>query len=165
MFDIGFLELLVIAIIALVVIGPERLPSTVRTFAIWISRVKRTLMDARTEFEQQIGADEIRRQIHNEQVMKSLQKLKQHRDDIEQQIRNAAASDEEKYEDVHLLSGHGEGSASAAQSPSAPQPDDKPVANSGVPTVEKSSATSSTTSTATSQPSDDRSAQDSNSNK
>ena len=103
MFDIGFLELMVVAVIGLLVIGPEKLPEAIKSCALWIGRIKRVLRDARSEFEQQIGADEIRREIHNEQVLKSLQKLKDQRDEIEQQIRHVAIPDEEKYEDMHLV--------------------------------------------------------------
>ena len=73
MFDIGFTELLVCLIVALVVIGPEQLPGTVRTVSLWIGRLKRSLRDTRTEIERQIGADDIRRQLHNEEVMQNLE--------------------------------------------------------------------------------------------
>lgn len=72
MFDIGFFELLIIFVVALVVIGPERLPSTVRSVSLWIGRLKRSLRETRSELEEQIGADDIRRQLHNEEIMKSL---------------------------------------------------------------------------------------------
>ena len=72
MFDIGFFELILIAIVGLVVIGPERLPETVRTVGLWVGRFRRSLRETRTELEQQIGADDIRRQLHNEEVMRSL---------------------------------------------------------------------------------------------
>ncbi len=73
MFDIGFFELILIAIVGLLVIGPERLPETARSAGLWIGRLKRTLRDTRSELEQQLGADEIRRQLHNEEVMRSLE--------------------------------------------------------------------------------------------
>lgn len=76
MFDIGFFELLVIAIVGLVVIGPERLPETVRSVSLWIGRLKRSLRETRSELEKQIGADDIRRQLHNEEVMQSLEKTR-----------------------------------------------------------------------------------------
>ena len=75
MFDIGFLEIFVVLVVGLLVIGPEHLPATIKTTAIWISRVKRSLTEARAEFEQQIGMDDIRREIHNEEIMKSLKAL------------------------------------------------------------------------------------------
>lgn len=73
MFDIGFFELLVIGVVALLVIGPERLPDTIRSAALWWGRLKRAIQSTRTEIEQQIGADDIRRQLHNEEVMQRLQ--------------------------------------------------------------------------------------------
>ena len=76
MFDIGFNEILVIALVGLIFIGPERLPETVRTISLYIGRFKRTLRETRREIEQQLGADEIRRELHNEEVMKNLEKLR-----------------------------------------------------------------------------------------
>ena len=72
MFDIGFAELLVIFVIALLVIGPDKLPAAARTFGLWFGRLKYHLQTAKSDFEQEIGADEIRRQLHNEQVMREL---------------------------------------------------------------------------------------------
>lgn len=73
MFDIGFFELLIIAIVGLVVVGPERLPEAARAVGLWIGRLKRSLRDTRSELERQLGADDIRRQLHNEEVMRSLE--------------------------------------------------------------------------------------------
>lgn len=88
MFDIGFLELLVIFVLGLVVIGPERLPSTIKTCAIWFSRFKRSIQEARAEFEQQIGADEIRREIHNERIMESMRKFEEQRAELENKVND-----------------------------------------------------------------------------
>lgn len=76
MFDISFFELLLCAIVALVVIGPERLPETVRSVSLWIGRLKRSLRETRSELEKQLGADDIRRQLHNEEIMQSLEKTR-----------------------------------------------------------------------------------------
>jgi sec-independent protein translocase protein TatB len=80
--------LLVIGVVALVVIGPERLPGAVRSCALWIGRMKRILAESRTEFEKHIGADEIRRELHNEEVMASLEKLKASRAALELDLLN-----------------------------------------------------------------------------
>src|SRR6478736_4646159 len=72
MFDIGFSELVLTAVIALIVFGPEKLPQAARTAGLWIGRFKRVLADTRREEERELGADEIRRQLHNESIMKSL---------------------------------------------------------------------------------------------
>ncbi len=89
MFDIGFPELLLISVVALVVIGPEKLPETVRTVALWIGRLRRSLSNIRLELENEIGADEIRQQLHNENIMKELSDTKSELEDIIQNADNS----------------------------------------------------------------------------
>ena len=76
MFDIGFPELVVVSVVALLVIGPEKLPETIRTISLWIGRVQRSFASIRKEIETEIGADEIRQQLHNESIMKELEETK-----------------------------------------------------------------------------------------
>lgn len=73
MFDIGFAELLLIAIVGLLVLGPDRLPGAVRNVSLWVGRLRRSFNALRTEIEREVGADEIRQQLHNESIMKSLE--------------------------------------------------------------------------------------------
>ena len=77
MFDIGFSELVLTALVALIVFGPERLPQAARTAGLWIGRFKRVLADTRREVERELGTDDIRRQLHNAAIMKSLQESPQ----------------------------------------------------------------------------------------
>ncbi|CDZ95144.1 Sec-independent protein translocase protein TatB [Pseudomonas saudiphocaensis] len=80
MFDIGFMEMLLVGLVALVVLGPERLPGAVRTAGLWIGRLKRSFSNIKAEVEREIGADEIRRQLHNERILdleKEMQAMKQ----------------------------------------------------------------------------------------
>lgn len=81
MFDIGFSELIVCALVALIVIGPERMPEAVRTIGLWIGRLKRSLRETRAEIERQIGVDDIRRQLHNEEIMRSLEEARRELDE------------------------------------------------------------------------------------
>ena len=76
MFDIGFPELVVISVVALLVIGPEKLPETIRTISLWIGRIQRSFASIRREIESEIGADEIRQQLHNESIMKELEETR-----------------------------------------------------------------------------------------
>lgn len=69
MFGISFGELLLIGLVALLVLGPERLPGAARTAGLWIGRLKRSFNSIKQEVEREIGADEIRRQLHNENIM------------------------------------------------------------------------------------------------
>jgi len=77
MFDIGFTELLLVGLVALVVLGPERLPGAVRTAGLWIGRAKRSFANIKAEVEREIGADEIRRQLHNERILDLEREMKQ----------------------------------------------------------------------------------------
>ncbi|MBR9868590.1 MAG: twin-arginine translocase subunit TatB [Oceanospirillales bacterium] len=63
MFDIGFAELLIIAIVGLVVLGPEKLPVAVRTVGLWVSKAKRTLSSIQSEISEELRLDEMKRQI------------------------------------------------------------------------------------------------------
>ncbi len=76
MFDIGFLEMAVVAVVALLVLGPERLPGAVRMAGLYIGRIKRSLADVRSQVEREMGADEIRQALHNEKIMADLAKKK-----------------------------------------------------------------------------------------
>ncbi|QIL90862.1 twin-arginine translocase subunit TatB [Microbulbifer sp. SH-1] len=76
MFDIGFFELLLVGVVGLVVIGPERLPDAVRTTVRWWTQIKQTLGSAREELEREVGADDIRRELHNERVLRELRESK-----------------------------------------------------------------------------------------
>lgn len=76
MFDVGFMELMLIGIVALLVIGPEKLPSAVRTATLWIGRAKRSFNQVKSEIEREINTDDIRRQLHNESIMADINKAK-----------------------------------------------------------------------------------------
>ncbi|GJM13306.1 MAG: hypothetical protein DHS20C12_17090 [Pseudohongiella sp.] len=76
MFNIGSFEVLLIFIIALLVLGPERLPGAVRTTGLWIGRFRRSFYKVKNEIERELNADEIRRQLHNETVMAEIEDAK-----------------------------------------------------------------------------------------
>ena len=58
MFDIGFWELVVIAVIALLVVGPAQLPGFVRETGRWVGRIRRFIHDARFELERELHVDD-----------------------------------------------------------------------------------------------------------
>jgi len=76
MFDIGFSEILVIAVIALIVMGPERLPQALKTVALWFGRLRQQYRSVRSDLENEIGIDDVRRQLHNENILKDLKEAK-----------------------------------------------------------------------------------------
>ena len=71
MFDVGLSEMMVIAVVALVVIGPERLPKVARTAGLILGRLRRYVSDVKADISREIQLDELKRlqQQINEQVM------------------------------------------------------------------------------------------------
>jgi sec-independent protein translocase protein TatB len=67
MFDMGFTELMLIGIVALVVIGPERLPGVARTAGKYVGRLKRFMTSVKADVEQELRADELRQILSDQQ--------------------------------------------------------------------------------------------------
>ena len=61
MFDIGFSELLVIGLVALIVIGPERLPRVARTLGILAGRLQRYVADVKADINREVELEELRK--------------------------------------------------------------------------------------------------------
>ena len=76
------MELMLIVLVTLLVIGPERLPETMRTLGLWIGRLSRSFTAMKVEIEQEIGMDDVRRQLHNESVMAQMKQ-------IEDEVKNS----------------------------------------------------------------------------
>lgn len=90
----GFFEILLIAVVTLLVVGPERMPEAVRSVALTIGRIKRAFNQAKAEVEKQVGADEIRLQLHNEEVMANLEKMQQETAAIVEPQHKPSSTDE-----------------------------------------------------------------------
>lgn len=63
MFDIGFTEILLISIIALLVLGPERLPKAARSLGLIIGKVKRSFGNIQEELERQVRTEELKEKL------------------------------------------------------------------------------------------------------
>ena len=61
MFDIGFTELVLVAVIGLLILGPERMPVAVRTIGLWVGKIKRTVSGVQKEIQDELRVDEIRK--------------------------------------------------------------------------------------------------------
>jgi len=87
MFDIGFAELIIIGVVSLLVIGPERLPGAIRTGSAWLNKFKRGFNDIKREVQQE---------LHNDAVMQDLRKtgedLKAQANSIHQDIKQTGES-------------------------------------------------------------------------
>ena len=61
MFDIGFSEMVIIAVVALVVLGPERLPRVARQAGQWMGKLQRYVSDVKSDINRQMELDELRK--------------------------------------------------------------------------------------------------------
>jgi sec-independent protein translocase protein TatB len=61
MFDVGFSEILVIAVVALIVIGPERLPKVARTVGILLGRMQRYVNDVKADISREMELEELKK--------------------------------------------------------------------------------------------------------
>ncbi|MAV86238.1 MAG: twin-arginine translocase subunit TatB [Gammaproteobacteria bacterium] len=86
MFDIGFSEILIIATLTLIVMGPNRLPETIKTITLWIGRLRNFINSARSDIENEVGIDEIKKQLHNEKVMQEIAKTKAELNSVTQDL-------------------------------------------------------------------------------
>lgn len=67
MFDIGFSELLVVAVVALLVLGPERLPKAARFTGLWVRRARAQWYSVKSELENELADEELRRSLRQTQ--------------------------------------------------------------------------------------------------
>ena len=122
MFGISFSELLLVGLVALLVLGPERLPGAARTAGLWIGRLKRSFNAIKQEVEREIGADEIRRQLHNEHILS-----------LEQEARKILSPVQEPAKPVTPVAEHSIAPAPVADAapaaPAPPTPAPTPVAS------------------------------------
>lgn len=84
MFESSFLEMLVVGVVALLVIGPERLPTVARTVGKWIGKVRRFVATTRADIERELHTEELRNMLFKQ----------------EEELRNLRVMMEEKTESV-----------------------------------------------------------------
>lgn len=61
MFDVGFLEMVLVFVLALVVLGPERLPRVARTLGLWVGRARAVFYAAKNQLDHELRVEEMRR--------------------------------------------------------------------------------------------------------
>ena len=89
MFDVGFWEILLILVLALVIIGPERLPGAARKAGFFVGKARRYIEGVRSEVEQELDVGEFKRMLHNQEVQinELQQQLKSGVDDVGSEIK------------------------------------------------------------------------------
>jgi len=128
MFDIGFSELMVIGVVALVVIGPERLPKVARTAGALFGRMQRYVADVKADINREIDASELKdlKKTMTDAAQSFEQSVKSHAEDIQTEVRKT----EEEFNRLsnpmmHFgLAGGAAATTAAAGEPAPANPDD-----------------------------------------
>lgn len=101
MFDIGFWELMIIGVVALVVIGPERLPGVARTAGMWLGKARKMVVSVKHDIDRELKAEELKR-IIEEQARSSgihdiIEETKSVAEDIKSGVEKTASDAEHEY--------------------------------------------------------------------
>lgn len=102
MFDVGFSELFLLAIIALVVLGPEKLPHAARMAGAWVGRIRRTLINVQADIENEVASAEMRERIRKEMAKAEAAK-QQLSSDIMQSLNAPVAGQMPSGDDISTL--------------------------------------------------------------
>lgn len=94
MFDVGFSELIMVGLVSLLVIGPERLPKVARVTGYWIGKMQQMIANVKVEISQELHAEEIRQLLKENGNMTFLdEKLLQPNEEI-----SSVKNDDSKHE-------------------------------------------------------------------
>ena len=74
------------ATLALIIMGPKRLPETVKTITLWLGRIRNFINSAKVDIENEVGIDEIKKQLHNEKIMNEIEKSKRELNSISKDL-------------------------------------------------------------------------------
>jgi sec-independent protein translocase protein TatB len=118
MFDIGFSEIVVIGVVALVVIGPERLPKTARTLGLLFGRLQRYVNEVKADINREMELDELRRL--RQEVQGAAQELRQSVTSVASEVQGSMRSVEQQLNDAARGSGGTDAAHSADASPASP---------------------------------------------
>jgi len=77
LFQIGFLEILIIFILGIIIIGPERLPEVIKTFLKLYKRIEKKFINFKKDIEDDIGSNELKKDVFNELRMEELESSKE----------------------------------------------------------------------------------------
>jgi len=75
MFEVGFSEICMVALVALLVIGPEKLPKVARMAGFWVAKSKRIMASVKQEIHEEFQAEELRQALKNQTGINEFQKI------------------------------------------------------------------------------------------
>jgi sec-independent protein translocase protein TatB len=133
MFDIGFSEIVVIAVVALVVLGPEKLPKTARTLGHLFGRLQRYVNDVKSDIKREMEFDELKKLQQSVQsaakeietsMVAATKDFEAHARDVESAL--SATADQSAVESPAAAAPQGASAPPQAPAAAAPAPSEPP---------------------------------------
>lgn len=133
MFEIGFWELVMIGVVALIVVGPERLPGLARKAGLWVGKARRMVAEVKADVDRELHLEELKQSLRQKTGLNEVQ-------DLADRVKAARREIEEELEDLGPPPGWRPGmpTAPSPYSPSAPE---SPAASAAPPVQLQKSAT------------------------
>ncbi|MQW90918.1 twin-arginine translocase subunit TatB [Acinetobacter wanghuae] len=103
MLNIGMTELLIFGIIALLVLGPEKLPEAVRFIGKWYGKIKRTVSNIQNDFDRELRLSELREQMQTElkRIQELEMKMQMQMNELQQPIQSGATEKKPTLSQAH----------------------------------------------------------------
>ena len=139
MFDVGFWEIFLIMVMALVVIGPERLPAAARTVGLWVGKTRRYIEGVKSDVEDEFDISEFKRIIHNQEIQ-----LNELKDKISEPVKMGSDESVESEKQTHSIE---EETPSIEEPPPEPRAYKETLASKEVSVSEEAATTERTPST------------------
>ncbi|MDZ7842244.1 MAG: Sec-independent protein translocase protein TatB [Gammaproteobacteria bacterium] len=126
MFDIGFFELCIIGVVALLVLGPERLPRAARTAGMWVGRAKRMVSQVKRDIDDELRQEELQElREAKDSLSKTRESMDSFQKDLNQQVDTGDADAKKKPSTAKTTAaGEPASKASASDAPKATGPND-----------------------------------------
>jgi len=105
MFDIGFWELVVVGIVALLILGPERLPTVARTVGLWYGKARYFIGSVKADIDRELKAEELKRivqeQAKSEGLFEMIEQTKSSLQDVQAELTEVGKELETAQQDAH----------------------------------------------------------------
>jgi len=75
MFDIGFTEIILVFVVALLVVGPERLPRIARTAGLWVGKMRGFVTSVKADIDRELATEELKKALAKQAAMPELEEL------------------------------------------------------------------------------------------
>ncbi|MBK8182664.1 MAG: twin-arginine translocase subunit TatB [Candidatus Competibacteraceae bacterium] len=87
MFEMGFWELVLVAVVALIVVGPEKLPGVARTAGLWVGKARRMVADVKAEVDRELQLEELKQSFRQQADLGGLKDFSQKMKSLERDIQ------------------------------------------------------------------------------